>query len=136
MPFIKSRESTSRLESLCRKRMCFRTVGVQLSISLIIEYWKLPESHAWRRVRYDLCADPRVDLSWEREWRVHTNEMFLPDELATVIVPNQWWADKLERCYYDIEYGRIHYMNSMAGNQYSHEPEPFPYHIYPLESCG
>src|SRR6266516_3972805 len=37
------------------------------------EFLSLPDRMRWRHVRYEPAADPPIDFSWEREWRVKTD---------------------------------------------------------------
>ena len=72
------------------------------------EYELLPESHRWRHVRYEPLANPPIDFTWEREWRVQTDEFHLPPEEVIVLVPNQSWIDEIEQHQYDRERNRIY----------------------------
>lgn len=60
------------------------------------EYDLLPESHRWRHVTYspDLGSN-RVDFTWEREWRLKTDALALDPTVATLVVPNMAWRDRL-----------------------------------------
>jgi hypothetical protein len=56
------------------------------------EFYQLPEEIRWRHVRYEPAGWPPVDFAWEREWRLHGDELlFLPSE-AVLVVPNQEWV--------------------------------------------
>lgn len=59
------------------------------------EYELLPEEMQWRHVRYEPSADPTVDFSWEREWRVSASELVIIGGVARILVPDQSWADAL-----------------------------------------
>lgn len=52
------------------------------------DYNELPQSMKYRHVRLYL-GDYTVDHSWEREWRVSTDSLFITPEDVTVIVPNR-----------------------------------------------
>jgi hypothetical protein len=57
----------------------------------------LPEELRWRHVRYEPTGEPVIDWTWEREWRMHCDELpFSPAE-AEVIVPDVEWASALLR---------------------------------------
>lgn len=50
------------------------------------EFETLPADYRFRHVLYD---PPRgVDFTWEREWRIETNELVLEPEASLVVVPN------------------------------------------------
>ena len=52
------------------------------------EFQLLPESHRYRHVRYEPAV---VDYTWEREWRVQTQELEFTHAEATLVVPNRAW---------------------------------------------
>jgi hypothetical protein len=54
------------------------------------EFDQLPDALKYRHVRYDPLRTPKpVDFTWEREWRIHTNQFeFSPDD-ATIVFPNR-----------------------------------------------
>jgi len=59
------------------------------------EFEQLPETHRWRHVRYDLGANPPIDFSWEREWRIHTDALNFDSDVACIVVPDGDWAERL-----------------------------------------
>jgi hypothetical protein len=60
----------------------------------------LPEELRWRHVRYEPIGEQVVDFTWEREWRMHCNELpFSPAE-AQIIVPNAKWASAFRRIHH------------------------------------
>ena len=51
----------------------------------------LPEDMRWRHVRYDPVGMPPIDFTWEREWRIHTDNLaFLPTDAALVVPDEEW----------------------------------------------
>jgi len=56
------------------------------------EYQNLAEQAKWRHVRYE---PPAIDFSWEREWRICTNELVLDPNAVLIIVPTASEAYKL-----------------------------------------
>jgi len=59
------------------------------------EFNDLPETHRWRHVRYEPTAEEPIDFSWEREWRIHTDELIFDPSVAALVVPDQDWANIL-----------------------------------------
>src|SRR5262249_34326656 len=59
------------------------------------QFDELPASHRWRHVRYEPEAEPPIDFSWEREWRVMGETLEINPAVATVLVRNSTWADYL-----------------------------------------
>lgn len=59
------------------------------------DYSLLDESIRWRHVRYELNNTSPIDFSWEREWRVHCDELFFTPEEATIVLPDPQWREYL-----------------------------------------
>jgi hypothetical protein len=57
------------------------------------EYEELPESLRWRHVRYE---PGEYDFTWEREWRIHCQELPFHSGIAGLIVPSMEWTRQLE----------------------------------------
>lgn len=56
-----------------------------------LEFTQLPEEMRWRHVRYEPAGTPPVDFSWEREWRLHSDELLFSANDAVLVVPTQEW---------------------------------------------
>ena len=52
------------------------------------EFDALPEGMRWRHVRYGPLGTPPVDFTWEREWRIRTDNLTFSPADAVLIVPN------------------------------------------------
>jgi hypothetical protein len=52
------------------------------------EYSSLPEELRWRHVRYEPNGTPPIDFTWEREWRLHSDELLFSPSDAVLVVPN------------------------------------------------
>jgi len=68
------------------------------------EYDMLPDSHRWRHVRFDL-SDPKVDFTWEREWRVQSSAMSFTKNDLSIVLPDD---DAQKRFVADIERDSFH----------------------------
>lgn len=55
------------------------------------EYELLHDSQRYRHVRFE--PDTPVDFTWEREWRVRTDELVLEPGQTTVVVPTREWEE-------------------------------------------
>lgn len=53
------------------------------------EYDDLPELLRYRHVKYEPTATPPVDFTWEREWRLRTEELRLDPERCAVLVQTE-----------------------------------------------
>jgi hypothetical protein len=58
------------------------------------EFEGLPEKYRWRHVRFDPASE--VDFTWEREWRIQTDQLDFDPWTAKVIVPSYEWVNRLE----------------------------------------
>lgn len=38
---------------------------------------------------------PEIDFSWEREWRIQRENLHFDRDVASIIVPDKSWADRL-----------------------------------------
>lgn len=84
-----------------------------------------------RHVTYDPVKEDSIDFTWEREWRIKTENLKINEENSTIVVPTEEWADALvdnfnwdiyyfERQQYEIIYGDILMAELMASsNGYS-----------------
>ena len=77
------------------KAWLFRLGGRPVIYQSSAEYNSLPEPIRWRHMRYEPDADPPFDFSWEREWRIHTTELQLDPTQASILVPDEQWAQEL-----------------------------------------
>jgi hypothetical protein len=87
----------------------------------------------YRHVRFELDRQPKpVDLTWEREWRVRADEVVLPVESTTIIVPRREWRDAF------VERHTSELMHAVAayGTDAAQAIEPFPWHMIVLEDLG
>jgi hypothetical protein len=57
------------------------------------EYELLHETQRFRHVRYDPNLDNPIDFTWEREWRIRTDELPLDPSTAIIVIPNRQWED-------------------------------------------
>ena len=63
------------------------------------EFSRLPEEMRWRHVRYEPAADPPVDFSWEREWRIKTDALSIRPEIARIVLPTDKWFEQLRHAH-------------------------------------
>jgi len=59
------------------------------------EFLSLPDRMRWRHVRYEPAADPPIDFSWEREWRIKTDILSISPEVARIVLPTDEWFHQL-----------------------------------------
>ncbi len=63
------------------------------------EYELLHEKQRFRHVSYELNRDDPIDLTWEREWRIQTDELPLDPGSATIVIPDRRWEDYINAKY-------------------------------------
>lgn len=71
-----------------RKAWLFQYGGRPVIYQPDAEYGLLPEALRWRHVRYEPNANPPIDFSWEREWRVLTDSLKIAPDNAWLVVPS------------------------------------------------
>lgn len=106
------------------KSWLFRLGGRPVIYESNAEYDFLPEAIRWRHMRYEPDANPPFDFSWEREWRIHTNELPLEPVQASILVPGNEWAQALIREHVENE----HFEREFRAAEYGEE-----WLMYPLE---
>lgn len=74
------------------KKWLFKNGGRPVIYQPESDYEQLNESNQYRHVRYDPINGP--DYSWEREWRIRTDELKIDPLEATFIVPTRAWAKR------------------------------------------
>ncbi|HEU4747510.1 MAG TPA: hypothetical protein VFS56_03350 [Gemmatimonadaceae bacterium] len=67
------------------------------------EYDALPEALRYRHVKYEPNANPPVDFTWEREWRLHTDELRLDPENCTVLVQTDAEREEMANMWFPEE---------------------------------
>jgi hypothetical protein len=67
------------------------------------EFDALPEALRWRHMRYEPNDVHPTDFTWEREWRLHLDELALAPAYATVVVPDPMWLTRLREVFDDRE---------------------------------
>ena len=74
------------------KKWLFRQGGRPVIYQPEAEYELLHDSQKYRHVRLEEPGNDR-DVTWEREWRVLTDELTLDPVEATLVVPTRAWED-------------------------------------------
>jgi hypothetical protein len=78
------------------KKYVFSLGGRPVIYQRDIEYLSLPEELRWRHVRYEPDLDHPIDFTWEREWRIKSDEIYLDPAIARIVVPSESYHDELE----------------------------------------
>ena len=98
------------------------------------EYDILPDDLKYRHVRYD---PPRIDFSWEREWRIKTDKLPLDPADITVIVPYRHIVEHIKQEHSDTIAGNVESMRLIAnGFFFFFFVIPLEWHFIALEDLG
>lgn len=63
------------------------------------EYALLPEELRYRHVRYEPNAPRPIDLTWEREWRIRTDNLYLDPQNCEIVVQSGDHQARLEAAF-------------------------------------
>jgi hypothetical protein len=77
------------------KRWLFERGGRPVIYQSDDEFELLPETHKWRHMRYEPHKSPPIDFSWEREWRIHCDFLTFDHSVASIVVQDSDWANRL-----------------------------------------
>lgn len=92
------------------------------------EFELLHESQRFRHMRYQ---PGKTDYTWEREWRIRADEIELPPEKITLVVPTRDWADWAK----DRHAARVA-TSAMVLQGLIGSCAKFPWHFLVLEDLG
>jgi hypothetical protein len=95
------------------------------------EFDLLKPEQQWRHVRYEPHA--RVDFTWEREWRIRTDELLLDLEAATLVIPNREWEARFHEQHLGMLSRRALLTHGFIGPK---NVADIPWHFVVLEDLG
>jgi hypothetical protein len=100
------------------------------------EYESLPETHRYRHVSYDpvKAGGDDHDVSWEREWRICSDSLWLDPAAVTFVAPFRSMVESLKE-----EHATGQHQEATAFDDFVTEIEPpqvFPWHFLVLEDLG
>ncbi|SRR6266511_3567013 len=109
------------------KRWLFEQGGRPVIYQSEAEYELLPEEIRFRHVRYE--PHRGIDHTWEREWRIRTDELVLDPSEVTFVVPTRLWERKFHGEHAD-DIALLNYAVNVP------IVEPIPWHFVVLEDLG
>jgi hypothetical protein len=115
---------------MIEKKWLFTRGGRPVIYQSDTEFELLHEDQRFRHVRYEPDAD--VDFTWEREWRIRTNELSLDPKVATLIVPTRAWEQWAQN-QHTAMLSRRAMLTGFIGPKSVAE---FPWHFLVLEDIG
>lgn len=79
-------------------------------------------------MRYEPLGLSPIDFTWEREWRVRAETLYLPPEEVVILLPSEAWAQELLAEHEFNEGYRVQLEKVAYGEWMSLQPqEPFRY---------
>jgi hypothetical protein len=81
------------------------------------EFSFLPEGLGWRHVRFEPDAEPAIDFTWEREWRIWCDELAFSQAEAVIVVPDSRWRDFLIQSHDDEQDFQVELYTTIMGRQ-------------------
>jgi hypothetical protein len=122
---------------ILKKNWLFAQGGRPVVYQLENQYTELPESHRWRHVRYDPCANAPVDFTWEREWRIRVDELPIDPHVAEIVLPSRPFLDML---HHEHEREQDHYedLYRLIFDELTawHLRDGYPWHVHTLAPDG
>lgn len=97
------------------------------------EFYDLPDDLKYRHVTYEPNnpAGP-IDFTWEREWRIRTDELPFTPEDVTIIYPKRTWA----KGYKGVHMSEMRETVQLLGETGAWALVAFPWHYIVLEDLG
>lgn len=116
---------------LVSKEWLFYQGGRPVIYQPLEEFELLSECVRWRHVTYNPIANQPIDLSWEREWRIQTNELYISPQFCSIVVPDDSWARHLmslhdEEQDWEVRRYKMIFNNDLLAEMYR---EPFHWNI-------
>jgi hypothetical protein len=112
------------------KRWLFAQGGRPVIYQTHDEYDALPDAMKYRHVRYE--PHHNIDHTWEREWRIHADELALDANVTTFVVPTREWEQRFFEQHAN-EQRRLVLNMGEDGWMYV---DQFPWHFIALEDLG
>ncbi len=115
------------------KRWIFERGGRPVIYQPEDEFNLLSDDLRWRHVRFEPNADPPIDFTWEREWRVQCDALEFSPSVAGILVPTGRWAQRLidshdaEQDFQVLQYAQV--LDELLAEHYREE---FGWRIYAL----
>ena len=101
---------------LVSKAWLFHQGGRPVIYQPLEEYFQLSDDNKWRHMTYNPIHDPPIDFTWEREWRVQTNELSINPEDCSIIVLDRSWAKHLISLHDENQDWEISMYSQILGN--------------------
>lgn len=129
-----SKNSKYKQFGICvKKNYLFENGGRPVIYQPNDDYENLSENIRWKHVHYDPCLHPPIDFTWEREWRIKTEQLELDSENMVIIVPNRSTAKQIIDNHNSNEHMRYWSECVGYGEDQARWPENFYFDIYDIK---
>jgi len=109
---------------MVRKDWLFEQGGRPVIYQSDSEFHLLPESMQWRHVRYE---PPKIDFTWEREWRIKREELPIDPDDVKLVFPNGFAKDVVSSWVQEYKYDLLGYQSPKNIAEQEFDPEhPYP----------
>lgn len=115
------------------KKWAFEMEGRPVIYQRDSEFRLLDDSIRFRHVRYEPTAFPPIDFTWEREWRVRTDELVLDQDITRFIVPDRSTWDELVSEHEREQFYEAWHWSQVLGDLAWAYQQPFPWGVQVLE---
>ena len=121
---------------IVNKEWLFQKGGRPVIYQTESEYDLLAETQKWRHMTYNLIEEPIIDFTWEREWRINIDELYINPMDCGIILPNDSWADCLLSMHsrneeYEFQRNLVCYNDELLAESLREE---FPWDIWILKN--
>ena len=91
------------------------------------EFNLLPNELRWKHVRFE---PPKIDFSWEREWRINLSEFKISSLNTSIVVPSNVFGELLWSEHHCDKYRTcISAVTESEWDKYNIEPKPFKFEV-------
>lgn len=112
------------------KQWVFKQGGRPVIYQPDSDFSLLPESLQWRHVRYEPDV---IDFTWEREWRIHCEELHFEPNVAAIVVPEDVWAEVLLAEHYAQQDTKVYQYSQIIDKHLAEQyRDDFPWRIIAL----
>lgn len=112
------------------KRWIFARGGRPVIYQSEADYAQMPVNLQWRHMRYEPDAEPPIDFTWEREWRLQVDELRLNSTECVIVLPNNGWEQRMRDVFDDEQNWQVEAYAHVLGRDIAEQyREEFPWRV-------
>jgi len=116
------------------KKWLFEQGGRPVIYQADDEFENLPEDIRYRHVRYE--PQNGIDWTWEREWRIKTDELILSPDNTTLIVPNRSYIKRIKKKHFNSLRKKVVKSGRKSIEKIIKQFRQYKWHFIVLEDLG